>query len=337
MDKHLLAGDLVQIGRRVILQESSALKCLAEGLGESFAAAVDLIESLCGQLVVTGLGKSGLIARKVAATLTSTGTPATFMHPVEAMHGDMGLVSSGDALLAFSRSGNTDEIVKFILHFRQLGGAVIAVTSNPRSRMAELATVTVAMPDLPEACPMNLAPTTSTSLMLSLGDALAMVLVEARGFKPEDFARFHPEGSLGKRLLLRARDVMHAGDALPVLGIDRSFDDLLRTITEKGLGMACIVDDKGQFLGVFTDGDLRRLIRRCASPMSLPLGEAFKLSRRDPGEVKVNRSAVTPDTPLIDCRQIMRDSIITALVVTDEQNRPVGIVRQQDIVAIGLG
>jgi len=337
MGESLSAHDLVDIGRRVILEESSALRCLAESLDESFAQAVDLIKGLRGHLVVTGLGKSGLIARKVAATLTSTGTPATFMHPVEAMHGDMGLVSRDDALLVFSKSGNTDEIVKFILHFRNLGGAVIAVTGGTRCRICELATLTISMPDLPEACPLNLAPTTSTSMMLSVGDALAMVLVEARGFQPDDFARFHPDGSLGKRLLLRARDLMHAGDELPVVRMDQSLEDLLRVIDEKSLGMACIVDAEGRFVGVFTDGDLRRLVRRCPKPMGLSLQEAFRLSRRSAGEVQVKRSIVTPEMPVIDCRQIMRDSRITHLVVTDEHNRPVGILRQQDIIAIGLG
>ncbi len=337
MGEGLGADDLLMVGRRVIAEEAAGLKCLADVLDGSFAEAVRLIQSLQGHLVVTGLGKSGLIACKVAATLTSTGTPARFMHPVEALHGDIGLVGPDDALLAFSKSGNTDELVRFILHFRHLGGAVIAVVSEAKSRMAELAGLVIRLPNLPEACPMNLAPTTSTSMMLSLGDALAMALVEARGFKPEDFARYHPEGSLGKRLLLRARDLMHAGDELPVVKITQSFEDLLRTIDEKALGMVCIVDVVGEFLGVFTDGDLRRLIRRCPSPMSLSLEAAFEMSRRSLGDVQVKRSTIRSDMPLIDCRQIMRDSRITSLVVADEHNRPVGIVRQQDIIAIGLG
>jgi arabinose-5-phosphate isomerase len=337
MDERLGTTDLIAIGRRVVSEEAAGLQGLSDSLDESFANAVRLIQALRGHLVVTGLGKSGLIARKVAATLTSTGTPATFMHPVEALHGDMGLVGPDDALLALSKSGHTDELVRFILHFRNLGGAVIAVTSKCESRMAELASLVVRMPDLPEACPLNLAPTTSTSMMLSLGDALAMALVEARGFKPEDFARFHPEGSLGKRLLLRARDLMHAGDELPVVRIGESMEDLLRTIDEKALGLACIVDTEGTFLGVFTDGDLRRLIRRCPSPMDLSLEEAFRTSRRSAGDVRVKQSTIRPDMPLIDCRQLMRDSRITSLVVTDDRSAPLGIVRQQDIIAIGLG
>jgi len=329
--------DMVGCGRRVVAEEAAGLKRLAESLGDSFAEAVRLIEGLRGRLIVTGLGKSGLIARKVAATLTSTGTPATFLHPVEAVHGDLGLVDTDDALLAFSKSGNTDELVRFALYFRRLGGSVIAATANRGSRLAELAGLVIDLPDVPEACPHNLAPTTSTAMMLALGDALAMVLLEARGFKPEDFARFHPEGSLGKRLLLRARDLMHAGDELPLVRTDHSFEQLLRTIDEKHLGLACIVDGAGKFLGVFTDGDLRRLIRRCATPMDLSLPEALRLSRRDPDDIPVKQSAVRPDTPLMDCRQIMRDSKITALVVVDEQDRPIGVVRQHDIVAVGLG
>ncbi len=337
MSDCLSENELIEIGQRTVQAEAGALRCLAESLGQSFAEAVNLIKALPGQLVVTGLGKSGLIARKVAATLTSTGTPATHMHPVEALHGDIGLVSPDDALIAFSKSGNTDEIVKFIVHYRRLGGAVIAVTSDPRSRMAELAAVTILLPDLPEACPFNLAPTTSTSLMLALGDALAIALVEARGFKPEDFARLHPEGSLGKRLLLRAKDLMHSGEELPVVRSDQSFEDLLRTIDEKSLGMTCIVDADGAFAGVFTDGDLRRLIRRCPNPMTLSIDEAIRQSRPSASRIHVSRSVITPETPLIDCRQIMRDSKITALVVTDPHNQPIGIVRQHDIVAIGMG
>jgi len=324
-------------GSGVIRREGQSLLRLADALDESFARAVDLLQNLAGRLVVTGLGKSGLIARKVAATLTSTGTPATYMHPVEALHGDLGLVASEDVLLAFSKSGNTDELVRFAIYFRKLGGSVIAVTANSTSKLAELSYLTIVMPDLPEACPLNLAPTTSTTMMLALGDALAMALVEARGLKPEDFARFHPEGSLGKRILLRASDLMHSGDELPVVRTDQSFEDLLRVIDEKHLGLACIVDGEGKFYGVFTDGDLRRLIRRCGNPMSLSVPEAFRLSRRDPNDVPVTRSTVSPDTPLVECRQIMKESKITALVVTDDDGRPLGVVRQHDIVAAGLG
>ncbi len=300
--------ELIAVGRRVIAQEAKGLQCLAEGLDECFAAAVKLVRSLRGHLVVTGLGKSGLIARKVAATLTSTGTAAAYMHPVEALHGDIGLVGGDDALLAFSKSGNTDELVRFVLHFRNLGGAVIAVTAAPRSKMAELASLVVPMPDLPEACPMNLAPTTSTAMMLSLGDALAMALVEARGFKPEDFARFHPEGSLGKRLLLRARDLMHTGAELPVVRIDQSLEELLATMTAKSLGLACIVEPEGTFLGVFTDGDLRRLVRRCPDPMKLVRGRGVPpeppRDRGDQGQALHDRRGHAADRlPAADARQ----------------------------------
>ena len=337
MSERTALRDMIGSARRLVTEEAEALQSLAAMLDESFAKAVRLIESLEGRLIVTGLGKSGLIARKVAATLTSTGTPATFMHPVEAMHGDLGLVNADDALLAFSKSGNTDELVRFVLHFRRLGGAVVAATADRTSRLAELASIVIEMPDLPEAGPLNLAPTTSTSMMLALGDALAMALMEVRGLQPDDFAKLHPEGSLGKRLLLRARDLMHAGDELPVVGTDQSFADLLRTIDEKHLGLACIVDTEGKLSGVFTDGDLRRLIRRSKNPMKLSLGEALPLSRRDPGDSPVARSTVRADMPIMECRQIMRDSKITSLIVVDEQGKPQGIVRQHDIVAVGLG
>lgn len=337
MAEHLTEQGLVEVGRRVIRDEAAGLACLADGLDAAFAQAVRRLQHLPGPLIVTGLGKSGLIARKIAATLTSTGTPAAFLHPVEALHGDLGLVGPDSALLALSRSGNTEEILKFVLHFRRLGGAVIAMTAGASSRLAELATLRLSLPDLKEACPLNLAPTTSTSMMLALGDALAMALVEARGFKPEDFARFHPDGSLGKRLLLRARDLMHGGEELPVVRLDQSMEDLLGTIDRKAMGLACLVQPDGTLAGVFTDGDLRRLVRRCGDPMGLSVAEAYRLSRRAVGEAAVKQSAVRPELPLIDCRQLMRDSRITSLVVTDAANRPLGLVRQQDIVAIGMG
>src|SRR5262245_38006911 len=252
----------MRVACEVVRDEADALTALAESIGPTAGRAVDPILNSPGQLLVTGLGKSGLIAAKVAATLASTGTNAKFIHPVEGLHGDLGIVQDGDLLLAFSKSGHTEEIIRFVGHFKRIGGDVIAVCEPGRSPLAELAEVVLEIPKRPEAGTLQLAPTTSTTLMVVVGDALAMALVDARGFKAEQFARFHPEGSLGKRLLLTAADLMHGGAELPRVPAEASFHDLLLEITSKHIGMSCVVEPTGKLLGVFTDGDLRRLLER---------------------------------------------------------------------------
>ncbi|MBN1343354.1 MAG: KpsF/GutQ family sugar-phosphate isomerase [Phycisphaerae bacterium] len=323
------------LARQIIRQEAGALVKLAETLGHAFDAAVEMILEHPGQLMVTGLGKSGLIGRKIAGTLTSTGTPAVCIHPVEGLHGDLGIVTRDNVLLALSKSGQTDELIRFILCFKQLGGPVIGMTS-PSGRLAELCDVVLALPDEPEACPLGLAPTTSTTMQLVLGDAIAMALLEARGFTREDFAQYHPEGHLGRRLLLRASDLMHADADLPVVRVDAGFPDLLAEIDAKHLGMACIVDENGSLMGVFTDGDLRRLLIRGDSPQTCLLSDLMRHSRRGPGEPPVFRSTVRPHTPVVECRNLMEESRITSLVVTDEANRPIGVIRMHDVVRAGI-
>ncbi len=324
------------VGRQVVRDESAALEALAASLSEPFADAVRRIAACDGQLIVTGLGKSGLIAAKVAATFASTGANAKFMHPVEGLHGDLGIVQTGDLLLAFSKSGCTAETAKFVGHFKRIGGAVIAVCEPGESPLAELAEIVLEIPRRPEAGPLQLAPTTSTTLMLVLGDALAMAVLDARGLKEEQFARYHPEGSLGKRLLLRADDVMHGGDDLPRVTADAGFNDLLIEITRKHIGMSCIVESDGKLLGVFTDGDLRRLLSRVTQPMTLDAQAAWRKSRRDPNDTPVPRSTVTPDTLAVECLRIMRDEKITSLVVAGENGAPLGVVRLQDVVRAGI-
>lgn len=333
-----LGADPVALGRSVIEEEARALSELAAGLDHTFSGAVALILAMppAGRVIVTGLGKSGIIARKIAATLSSTGTAAVFMHPVEGLHGDLGLAGASDVLLALSKSGHTDELVRFAGHFRRLGGRVVAMCESAAAPLAELAELVLVLPRRREAGPLALAPTSSTAMMLALGDALAMALLDARGFRENDFARFHPEGSLGRRLLLRAADLMHAGPDLPRVSIDTSFRELLAEMTGKHIGMACLVGEGGRLVGVFTDGDLRRLLERHERPTELGAREAWRLSRRDPADVPVSCSSVAPDTLAVECLEIMRRSAITSLVVTDAGGAPVGVVRLQDLVKAGL-
>jgi len=335
------------LARGILQEQIEALRALAAVIGETLSQAVELISSASDQMVVTGIGKSGLIARKAAATLASTGTPAIFMHPVEGVHGDLGAVGPGSVLLALSKSGHTEELVKFVQHFRRNGGRVIAVCERgdasepgrprPRPPLVELADVVLALPSLPEAGPLGLAPTTSTLMMLALCDVLAMVLLDAKGFSEADFARYHPDGSLGRRLLTRAADLMHTGDELPIVKAGASFNDLLLEMTGKRLGMACVLDEQGAFQGVFTDGDLRRLLTRCTSPGELSAGQAWQQSRRDTAEPLVKGALVRPETLAVDCLALMRESEITMLVVSQDGREPKGIIRLQDIVAAGLG
>lgn len=331
------AQQRVDLARKLIREQQQSLSVLAESLTSAFAEAVDLIRQSDQTMVVTGIGKSGLIARKAAATLASTGTPAIFMHPVEGLHGDLGAVSPGAVLLALSKSGETEELTKFVHHFRRIGGRVVSVCELGTSQLAQLADVHLVLPKLPEAGPLGLAPTTSTLMTLALCDAIAMVLLDLRRFREEDFANYHPDGSLGRRLLLRASDLMHGGKELPAVRGDAPFNELILEVTSRHLGMACIVDDTGVLSGVFTDGDLRRLLTRCETPSRLTAGEAWRLSRRDPDEPQVKCSTVAPETLAVECMRLMRESEITVLIVSDDGERPQGVVRLQDIVRAGLG
>ena len=328
--------DRIALAREVIVQEADALRALAESLDDTFLRAVDWIAELEGRLIVSGVGKSGSIGQKVAGTLASTGTPASFLHPTDALHGDLGVVRDTDLLLTLSKTGKTDELIRFVGHFRRLGRGVISICEDPGSPIAELSDIVLAIPALGEAGPLALAPTTSAVLQLSLADALAMSLLERRGFTAEDFARYHPEGSLGRRLLLRCRDLMHAGAELPSVPESARFSDLLLEVTGKGLGMACIVDGEGRFRGVFTDGDLRRLVARGANPLELTAGEAIGSSRRGEGETPVARSAVTAETLAVEALRMMKEQEITVLVITCTDGRPEGVVRLQDLVKRGI-
>lgn len=325
----------LEIATQVVRDEAAALQQVAECLAPRFD---EIIQTLRGstQIIISGLGKSGLIAQKIAATLTSTGSPAVFMHPVEALHGDLGLVSAGHCLIALSRSGNTEEILRFVTHFRRLGGPVIAITQARESRLAEISQFILLLPDVPEAGPLNLAPTTSCLMQLAVGDALAMALLHSRGFKPEDFAQYHPEGALGRRLLLRAGDLMHGGDRLPLVTADASFNELLLEITRKQIGLALIVEPDGSLLGTFTDGDLRRILERVDNPRQLDARAAHARSRRSSDAPAVRISSVPDSRPAVDCLQYMRDSQITSLVVVNDAGKPIGVLRLMDLLNAGL-
>lgn len=329
--------DSCEIARQVVAEEAEALRQLTNSFGADFEALLDTILHASQQVVVSGLGKSGDIARKIAASLTSTGTPAVFMHPVEALHGDLGLVTDQHCLIALSRSGNTEEMLRFVAHFRRLGGPVIGITQNGGSRLAELCQHVLVLPDVPEAGPLNLAPTTSCVMMLAAGDALAMALLHKRGFRAEDFAQYHPEGSLGRRLLLRAADLMHTGSALPVVRGHESFHDLIVEMTRKQLGLALIVDSDGRMVGTFTDGDLRRVLERVDDPRTLDALTAHAKSRRASTAPPVPISAVQSQHLAVECLRIMRASQITSLVVTDGEGRPQGLLRLMDLLNAGLG
>jgi arabinose-5-phosphate isomerase len=275
--------EVVERGRRVVRMECDALAAAAERLGGEFARAVELIAGAPGRVIVTGVGKSGLVARKIAATLTSTGTPATFLHPVESVHGDLGIVGAGDVAILISKSGESDELLALLEHLKRFGVRTIALTGMADSALARHCDVTLDAGVKEEACPHDLAPTTSTTVAIALGDALAVALLEEKGFRREDFARLHPGGTLGRRLLTKVEELM-VTEKLPVLGLDATVRQAIVCIAELR-GLAVVVDPRGRVAGVMTGGDLTRLMERVDSIMSIPVTEVMnrnpKLARRD--------------------------------------------------------
>ncbi len=331
--KQTTAETIINNGKRVLRDEAQAINMLADSIDSAFAKATELILRCKGQLILTGLGKSGLVARKIAATLTSTGTPSVFVHPVDALHGDMGIVGSKDILIAISKSGYSREVAKVAQSFKRLGSKIIAITEKEKSELGKLADVVIKLPAVAEADPLELAPTTSTTLTMALGDALAITLLSQRGFTAEDFAKFHPDGTLGRRLLLKAGDIMHSGSSLPKVSEDRPMKNVIFEITSKGLGVTCVVNRRGKFIGTITDGDLRRLIERTKDPLKLSAKQALELTRRK--KLPKGPFTVSKDTLAIECREIMKENMITTLVVLDD-DKPVGIVRIHEITAAGL-
>jgi arabinose-5-phosphate isomerase len=307
---------------RTLEIESQALQALAGRIGPAFASAVAAILAGGGRTVVMGMGKSGHVGRKVAATLASTGTPALFVHPAEASHGDLGMVMPGDVVLAISNSGESDELAAILPALRRLGVTLIAMTGGPASTLARHADIVLDSAVEEEACPMNLAPTASTAAQMALGDALAVALLDARGFRAEDFARAHPGGSLGRKLLMHVRDLMRSGDEVPKVAPGTAFDALLREMTGKGLGFTAVVDAGDKPVGIFTDGDLRRLIERGADLRALTAAKVMHAAPR----------VVAADALAVDAAAVMEQHRVTSVLVVDAQGLLVGALNSNDLM-----
>ena len=313
----------LDVGRRVIRAEIDGLEGLSEALDARFQDAVSACATVQGRIIVTGIGKSGHVGRKIAATLASTGTPAQFVHPVEASHGDLGMIGSDDVILALSNSGETAELADIVAYSRRFEILLIAITGGPRSTLAEAADVVLLLPSSAEACPMGLAPTTSTTMMMALGDALAIALLERKGFSSADFRLLHPGGKLGRRLL-RVRDIMHAGDKIPLVPPDARMSDAILVMTAKSFGCVGGRDSGGRLIGVITDGDLRRHM-------------GAELLERAVAEV-MHRKPKTISSPAlaVDALGLMNRFAITALFVCDEHRRPIGFLHMHDCLRAGV-
>lgn len=302
--------------------EAAAVLGLKGRLGDSFAQAVGMVLDIPGRVVVMGMGKSGHVGRKIAATLASTGTPAMFVHPAEASHGDLGMVTAHDLVLVISNSGESQEISAIIPVLKRLGTPLVAMTGNPASSMAQHATVWLNTAVDKEACPLNLAPTASTTAQLAMGDALAVALLDARGFKAEDFARSHPGGALGRKLLTHVSDVMRAGDAVPCVAPSASFSELMREMSAKGLGATAVVDAQGGVLGIFTDGDLRRWVERGVDLRDKTAQDVMH----------ANPSTITANALAVDAVELMERRQITSVLVVDADGRLCGAVNTNDLM-----
>lgn len=313
---------LIQTALRTISMERDAVDQLISRIGETFEEACSLILGCPGRVVVMGMGKSGHIANKIAATLASTGTPAMFVHPAEASHGDIGMITQKDVVLLLSNSGTTPELLALLPVLKRKGVPLIGMVGNTTSPLAQTATVVLDASVQLEACPLGLAPTTSTTVSLVLGDALAMALLEARGFTAEDFAFSHPGGNLGRRLLLKVADVMHQGDAIPKVRQDTPLSGCLVEMTEKKLGMTTVLDDREQIVGVFTDGDLRRFLDRGDDIHGVPVGQVMT------GRYK----SIGANALASEAAKLMQDNEIYSLVVLDGANRLTGIVTMHDLL-----
>jgi len=314
--------DLRRLAERVLRIEAEAILGLIPKLDERFERAVELLRGCAGRVIVTGMGKSGLIGRKIAATLASTGTPAHFLHPAEGVHGDLGMVARGDVVLALSNSGETDEALAILPPLKRLGVPILLLTGNPTSSLARQCEVVLDVSVSEEACPMNLSPTSSTTAALAVGDALAMVLLELRGFRPEDYAALHPRGSLGWRALFRVADLMLTGDALPIVPENTPLRDVIVEMTRKRKGMTTVTDGAGRLVGVVTDGDLRRLHLTGKSIDDLSAGQA---ASREPKTIRSEDLAAK-------ALEVMETWQITSLVIVDEARRPVGLIHMHDIL-----
>jgi arabinose-5-phosphate isomerase len=322
----LTNDELLALAAEVLEIESRAIADLKARLNDDFLAACQLCMDTQGRVVVTGMGKSGHVSNKIAATLASTGTPAFFMHPAEASHGDVGMITKHDLLLAISYSGETEEVITILPVVKRMGAKLLSMTGNPDSTMAKAADVHLNISVAEEACPLNLAPTASTTATLAMGDALSVALLKNRGFTAEDFARSHPSGNLGKRLLLRVSDIMRSGDRVPAVSADMSLRDALLEMTDKGLGMTAIVDTDKRILGIYTDGDLRRTLDAGADVRSTVIRDVMH----------TNCKTTSADILAAEALHILEENKITSLLVVDDDNTLVGALNIHDLFREGL-
>ena len=316
------AEQALRLARETFDIEAAAVLGLKDRVGAPFAQAVQAMLSVRGRVVVMGIGKSGHVGRKIAATLASTGTPAMFVHPAEASHGDLGMIKAIDIVLALSNSGEVDEVTTLLPVIKRLGATLIAMTGRPQSTLAQHADIVLDSGVEREACPLQLAPTASTTAQLAMGDALAVALLDARGFRPEDFARSHPGGALGRKLLTHVSDVMRTGSAVPRVPPEASFSDLMREMSAKGLGASAIVDAAGQLLGIFTDGDLRRRIEAGADLRNTTAANVMHPHPR----------RIAPDALAVDAAEMMEAHAITSVLVVDATGALTGVVHIGDLM-----
>ena len=317
--------DFIESGLRTIKMEVEAVGLLSSRVDQQFRIACETILACQGRVIVTGMGKSGHIGNKIAATLASTGTPAFFVHPGEASHGDLGMITRTDVVIAISNSGNTNEIVTLLPLIARLGIPLISMTGDEQSQLAKAACANLDVSVTIEACPLNLAPTTSTTVTLVMGDALAIALLEARGFNAEDFAFSHPSGALGRKLLLRVKDIMHEGDQIPVVSADKTLQDALIEMTQKGLGMTTIMSDDAKLVGIFTDGDLRRIIDLKVDFATTSVSDVMSANPKTIPQNMLAAEALT----------IMEKASITALIV-EEEDHITGVLHLHDILRAGV-
>lgn len=318
--------DVIEEGRRVVRIEAQSIADLERRIDADFARAVELILSCKGRVIITGVGKSGIIARKIVATMNSTGTPAMFLHPSDAVHGDLGMVRKDDVVVCISKSGNTEELSSLLPMFKRLGVPIVSLVGNLHSMLAQESTVVLDASVEEEACPHDLAPTSSTTVTLVLGDALAIALLNKRQFSKEDFALYHPGGMLGKRLLLQVDELMVKGDAIPRVGLDVLLRDAIMEITTKRLGCTCVVNADGTLAGLITDGDLRRLLQKTNDISNI---KAADVMTRKP-------KTLSPGTLAVVAIQEMESYNITQIVIVDDRSRPVGVIHLHDLVKAGL-
>ena len=322
----MATSDFIKSGLRTVEMESLAVGQLAPCINNDFERACKTILACEGRVVVTGMGKSGHIGNKIAATLASTGTPAFFVHPGEASHGDLGMITKNDVVIAISNSGSTAEVVTILPLIKRLGIPLISMTGNPESILSQSACANLDVSVISEACPLNLAPTTSTTVTLVMGDALAIALLESRGFSAEDFAFSHPGGALGRKLLLRVGDIMHGDTEVPRVRADQLLQDALLEMTEKGFGMTTVVDSNNKLMGVFTDGDLRRVIDQ-----NIDIGTATMEQVMSP-----NPKTISDAILAAEALTIMESANITALIVEDHNQHPIGVLHMHDILRAGV-